>query len=278
MGRCLIKSPIISYFGDFRSEIYTEEYAAHANFNAWPLVRSLIMEYIGMTFTGHGKTESKGRATSVSKRAQNGQPYEININDYNLFGGPDEQGGFDGTMHIYLGGNNQGTDAWMVNQMNKDSVQEDLRGLPPAYKPFVSIVVPTAYIGKQSTIPETWIEMQNIPNRLGLGAVGEDANPAEVLFELHVNNDWGLGESEESLIKIGKTLSDEGVGISIQLSSKTEAKDLINNILTHINAYKFMDTATGKMSFKLVRDDYDPATAFLLDISNCSNVEFTRPD
>ena len=411
MGRCLIKSPIISYFGDFRSEIYTEEYAAHANINAAPLIMS-ILAYILQRATGHvvsiknagpmtinapveGKAFTKdgeapvvGKVTEltilnynditppsidlpssasgkvpkpkdkssshpiatkddatgpllysiitwllgflinkrnlkttiqkgfkyflgyqflvcwsgdnirirhiwmkenscwegdVSKSAQNGQPYEININDYNLFGGPDEQGGFDGNMHIYLGGNNQGTDTWMLNQMNKDSVQEDLRGLTPAYRPFVSIVVPTAYIGKQSTIPETWIEMQNIPNRLGLGAVGEDANPAEALFELHVNNDWGLGESEElidkeSLKKIGKTLSDEGVGISIQLSSKTEARDLINNILTHINAYKFMDTATGKMSFKLVRDDYDPATAFLLDVSNCSKVEFTRPD
>lgn len=371
MGRCLVKSPIVAYFGDFHSQIYTEEYAAHANFNAWPLVISLILEYITATWTGHSKGNGEQKGSSevkggkggkvddvkvdttgqikddqigpllkslfiwllgwlingrnlkttiqkgfkyylgyqfmicwsgenmrirhvwmkkkscwegdVSKASQQGKSYNICINDFNLFGGPDEEGGFDGELHIYLGGNNQGTDSWMTQQMSKDSVQEELRGLTPAYQPFVTVVVPTAYIGKQSTIPETWIELQNIPNRLGLGAVGEDANPAEVLFEIHVNNDWGLNEDEDlidkdSLIAIGKTLKDEGIGISVQLNNKIAASDLVNNILTHINAYKFIDTATGKLSFKLVRDDYDPAAAFVLDISNCSSVEFTRPD
>ena len=292
-----IQTPSADYINNFYSDAikFIHSYAENNNIPVGDLMPAIqgasgntIMSYIGNDYIHPNKLGYKTIGQHAAKllaqvnfTANNFQ--KITVNDYNLFGGPDEQGGFDGELRVYLGGNNQGTDDWMINQMNNNSVQKDLRGLTPAYRPFVSIVVPTAYIGKQSTIPETWVEIQSIPNRLGLGAVGNDANPAEVLFELHVNNDWGLGENENlidknSLIAIGKTLATEGIGISIQLSTKIEAKDLINNILTHINAYKFMDTATGKMSFKLVRDDYDPATAFLLDIANCSNVEFTRPD
>jgi len=172
---------------------------------------------------------------------------------------------------------------WMVQQMSKDSVQEKLRGLTPAYRPFVSIVVPTSYIGKQATIPETWIELQNCPDTLGLGQVGEDANPAELLYEIHTNNDWGLAESPElinidSLITIGKTLADEGVGLSIQINSITKAQTLSDNICEHINAVKFLDPVTGKLTFRLIRDDYNIDNCLHLDTSNCSKVNVTRLD
>ena len=52
IGRALVKSPIVAYFGDFSSKPYTETYAAHAKFNAWPLVLSLIMQVITAPTTG----------------------------------------------------------------------------------------------------------------------------------------------------------------------------------------------------------------------------------
>lgn len=33
MGQCLIKSPLTSYWGDFRADIYTEEYGMHTAFD-----------------------------------------------------------------------------------------------------------------------------------------------------------------------------------------------------------------------------------------------------
>ncbi len=108
--------------------------------------------------------------------------YTAHIDDDELFGGPDESGGFVGDIHVYLGGPEQPADPWMIEQMSADSVQEELRGLTPAYRPFVSLVVPGAYIGKQATVPQTWLDLQWIPNRLGLGGIGDnDANPAEAL-------------------------------------------------------------------------------------------------
>lgn len=375
LGRCLVKSPIVSYFGDFRADIYTEEYAAHANFSAWPLVFTFIAQYIGQLITGHQvgaadvtadlndgtvhggeggsvstgvKGVSKGAKVKddfvgpllntlfmwllnwlingrnlkttvqkgfryylgyqflvawsgpnmrirriymeqkkawdgdVSRSAQAGNPLDIEINDENLFGGCDENGGFSGHFHVQLGGGTQ-PDSWMIGQMSKDSVQTELRGLTPAYGPFVSIVVPTAYIGKQSTLPETWIELQCCPDGLGLGQVGEDANPAEVVYEIITNNDWGLAEpatniNKDALVKMGETLKAEGVGISVELTSTTKAQSLIDKICEHVNAVRFSDPATGQLTFRLIRDDYDLAACLRLTVSNCSSVKFTRLD
>jgi hypothetical protein len=358
LGRGLVKAPIVSYFGDFSSRAYTEAYAAHANFSAWPLVFSLIAEYIAAPATtkGEGKgTSTHGGPVTVTifgkdmavgqminalfmwllswlingrnlkttiqkgfkyylgyqflvawsgknmriraiymnekkvwegdEKRDNHQtaPFVIPVDNENLFGGCDENGGFIGDIRVYLGGKQQGMDSWMVAQMSKDSVQEELRGLTTAYRPFVSIVVPTAYVGKQATIPDTWVEVQNCPDTLGLGQVGEDANPAELLYEVHTNQDWGLSEPAEllntdSLIRMGKTLASEGIGLTIPITSTTKAQTLSDNICEHVNAVKYLDTETGKLTFKLIRDDYKIEECLRLDTSNCSKIEFTRLD
>lgn len=69
LGRCLVKSPIVAYFGDFRADRYTETYAAHAHFNARPLVFALIAQYIATpsTTTGGGTgTSSHGGPVTVT--------------------------------------------------------------------------------------------------------------------------------------------------------------------------------------------------------------------
>lgn len=50
--------------------------------------------------------------------------------------------------------------------MNADSIQADLRGLTSAYRPFITVVVPTAYVGKSATIPTMWYEIEIIPDSL----------------------------------------------------------------------------------------------------------------
>lgn len=368
MGRTLLKRPLVIYYGDFRADQYTETYAAHANFSAWPLVFTLIAQYLMAPITGHqatsGVVTAKGgnsagpvNSTGTSDGAtykddltgplinvlfqwllmwlingrnlkttmQKGFKYHlgyqmlfgwsgpgarlravylgknkvwegdesreahapgsftVKVNDDNLFGGPDEGGGFIGDMHFYLGGPDQQTDSWMVEQMKSTSIQEDLRGLTPAYRPFVSVVVPTAYIGKQATIPETWIDYQWIPNRLGLGGIGDDANPAEVIFEAHVNDEWGMNESPDSLnieaLKIvGQKLKEEKLGITVAITSKSSAANIIDAICEHVNMVRYKDPQTGKQTYKLIRDDYDPAKVPILNEKNCSNFTMSRLD
>lgn len=372
IGRVLIKQPLTIFYGDFRADRYTETYSAHAEFSAWPIILTMLLEWLTMPVTGKTDPSSdsllplhthpvvgpasipipSGKHSHLAKEvagpnylmalatwllgwlingrnlkttmqkgfkyymgyqqlicwsnegmrirsfwmgttkawegdeaveAHTPNAFSIHIDNDELFGGVDENGGFTGDIHMYMGGRNQIADPWMVQQMGADSVQAELRGLTPAYRPYVSLVVPTAYVGKQATIPETWIEMQFVPNRLGLGAIGDDANPAEVLYEIHKNINWGLGQSDEtididSLISAGNTLKAEGLGISITISTKDAARTVIDSICDHINMVRYQDPQNGKVVYKLIRDDYDVETVVVLNQSNCSKISFSRLD
>ncbi|HMM22692.1 MAG TPA: phage tail protein [Selenomonadales bacterium] len=361
MGRMLFKGPLIIYYGDFRADIYTETYASHAKFSAWPVILTMLLEWTLKPVTGQSSATHTHKApdgttgpntpnpipvkekegpkylmalaqwllawlingrnlkTTVQKGFKyflgyqllacvSGQdirlravylgakkvwegnvrredhpdgPFVLRVDNEELFGGPDEGGGFVGDLRFYLGGPDQPADSWMENQMTAETVQEELRGLTPAYRPFISLVVPTAYIGKQATIPVTWLDLQWIPNRLGLGAIGEDANPAEVLYEMHVNSDWGLNRdptlvNAESLLAVGTRLRQEGLGITVPITSKTEVRDLIDDICNHLDMVRYTDPETGKLTFKLIRDDYDATNLPIFDETICKSVSYTR--
>lgn len=46
MGTCMVKSPLITYWGDFRADIYTEEYGMHSTLSVWPYVVNTILAFI----------------------------------------------------------------------------------------------------------------------------------------------------------------------------------------------------------------------------------------
>lgn len=218
-----------------------------------------------------------------------GSYFIISVDDESLFGGPDENGGFVGELHVYFGNDKQTGDPWMKKQMQEDSIQAALRGYTPAYRPYISIVVPTAYVGKQATIPTMWYEVEIIPNELdnlhdtNYANIGEDANPAEVLYEIVTNDDWGLAEKSSSLdtdaLKtVAKTLYDEKIGISVQLTSKEEARNVVDNICDHINAVRYADPTTAKMVHKLIRESDITNDMLVITTSNCSSITFTRQD
>ena len=367
LGRALIKEPLVSYFGDFRSEPYTEEYSAHAKFDGRGMVLSLILAIIASAFTTvnvtpavvqadganeGGPVHSTGTAqggtykdivtpavllalfqwllgwlingrnlkTTIQKgfkyylgwqwlvcwsdenikvgriymdeniinstiydKTSNMSGKTLNINKPDLFGGVDESGGFVGDLRVYFGTNNQTKDSWMVNQMNGSSIQAELRGLTPLYKNFLSVVVPTAYIGKRATIPSTFFEILNYPNKLGFEKIGEDLNPAEAIYAIITNEYWGGKETldrvdEESLIKLGQTCQDEGLGISIKIDQITEIGSVLNSILELINGVMYDHPMTGKLTFKLIRDDYNIDELVTLSSLNCEELVFNRLD
>lgn len=229
MGRTFLKDPLTIYYGGFSSSIYTEAYAAHASFLAWPIILSALAIYFSEPTTGAAAKPhqhklslavSGGEGGYVSgttaeelppaplpiKEVKEGQylmlavqwllswlinqrnlrttiqkgfkyylgyqqlwawsgegarvralymnkydsdskdsdmgavwsgdesrethtpnPFTISINDDELFGCADEQGGFIGNYRVYMGGENQIADPWMKEQMSQDSLQEELR-------------------------------------------------------------------------------------------------------------------------------------------------------
>lgn len=426
IGRAMIKSPLVSYYGDFEAVPYTEEYGMHTKFDWRSLIPQILLAIIAtiaipstvVTNTGGGTvtddgpkrtaivyavvsvllqlltalfSRHMGRTTiqkgfkyylgwqniicwtgeNVGIKSIYMNVYDSNIKDSlyqgvwnasnggaaykkenqsgiitridkpDLFGGVDEGGGFVGDIHVYLGTQSQPKDPWMVSQMSQDSISADLRGLTPRYPMYVTCVIPKAYIGKQSTIPEMWFEIVNYPNTLRekypqiltdnynksvekyteiinkleaipddkilwaqeealrqarkklneitshgvprLDPIGEDCNPAEAIFEILTNDYWGGSANVdvidiESLIELGITCEYEELGVSLNYATLGTVSDPILKILEHINGVMFDNPKTGKLSFKLLRNDFDETKIKKFDESNCINMVFSRVD
>lgn len=215
------------------------------------------------------------------------------IDNEDMFGGVDEGGGFVGDIRVYFGTNTQPLDSWMVNQMsNSPNIPQELRGLTPRYPMFLTCVIPTAYIGKQATIPEMWFEVVNYPYRLSRkvgksrdawSRINDDANPAEVIYEILKNPDWGCDYSDDrididSLKELGNICVEEELGISCHINAVDKVSAYINKILNHINGTCYDDPKTGKLTFKLIRSDYNVNSLKRFDVTNCDNMEFNRLD
>jgi len=104
-----------------------------------------------------------------------------------------------------------------------------------------------------------------------------DMNPAHIVRECLTDTNWGMGYPEsdmgESFVLAASTLFAEKMGISILWSQQTSIEDFVEEIIRHIDATLYVDRATGKFELKLIRDDYDESSLFVLDQSNISRVE-----
>ena len=116
-----------------------------------------------------------------------------------------------------------------------------------------------------------------------LGIIGEDLNPAEAIYEIITNKHWGCNYSGDrvdvrSLLELGITCEKERMGVSCVIDNVSRANDYVNKILEHINGVKYDNPLTGKLTFKLIRNDFDIDKIKTFDPNNCKELEFTRLD
>jgi len=76
---------------------------------------------------------------------------------------------------------------------------------------------------------------------------------------------------------VGQTLAAEGLGLSMLQDRGTTAKDLILEILRHIDGVMYVEPTTGLFTIRLIRYDYDPETIPVLDANSCTVKSFARP-
>lgn len=118
-------------------------------------------------------------------------------------------------------------------------------------------------LGESVALPPISAEVQVIPNALGLGAIGLEANPAEVLYDL-LTNEWaGIGIDPSfidsaSFIAAGETLDDEDHGISLVISQPGTAGESVREVERQIDGLLWEDHSAGTIKLRLIRDDYNP--------------------
>lgn len=93
------------------------------------------------------------------------------------------------------------------------------------------------------------------------GRIGQDANPAEVLYEIFTNKVWGKAEPASTFDlpqwqQKAREFKDEGLGVSGLIAGRT-IDDVKDDILSHIDGEIVTDPLTGLIQLKTARADYD---------------------
>lgn len=115
--------------------------------------------------------------------------------------------------------------------------------------------------------------------RLGNG-VG-DMNPAHIIHECLTDTSWGMGTPETALDDdafraAADTLFSEGFGLSMLWTRRTSIEAFVQEVLDHIQAVLFVDPATGLLTLKLIRGDYDEGALDILTPDNAELSNFSR--
>lgn len=88
-------------------------------------------------------------------------------------------------------------------------------------------------------------------------------NPAHVLFEIATNKAWGRGMPDDQIdmdsFKLAAdTLYCEKFGICMRWNRQSEIGELVSEVINTIGAFQYVSRSTGKLTLRMVRNDYDP--------------------
>lgn len=254
-----------------------------------------------------------------SGNAANAQ--QIAINSPELFGGLKKEGGVGGIAYLLPGEDDQvlpgglasrmgrpGSDCpayrgvtsiFFVGEVGSSSsgidwasdrgdyqgyigeLDREVRGAGATYKGF--------YWGHNTPfIRPVAVEVEDYPRSLDLvlgtdlRRIGSDANPAHIIYECLVDDEFGMGapdaavDASGSFAKAAQTLFDEQFGLSMIWAQQSTIREFIQEVLDHIQGLLFIDPETGKWTLVLLRDDYDAATVPVLDMDNSILKTFQR--
>jgi hypothetical protein len=199
-----------------------------------------------------------------------------------LFGGDKlGTGGVQGTLKFHSGAMDQAVSTYLSGYQLEG-------GDTPRYigTCYIAPAFANTYLGNSTSIKPWAFEVKRLPNGLALPGDGSvntyDANPANVLYEIMTNTEWGLGFAPASIsaanfYAVGEVLDDEGNGFSYMLDKVMKAEDLIRLVEEQIHGTVYQDRSDGLWKIKLARFDYDINTVPEITEANMVNlVSFSR--
>lgn len=208
----------------------------------------------------------------------------VYINQPDLFGGDEEGGGIVGQLDILVGTTSQAPNSYLAQYQTITSAPTPNA---PRYGGSAYVVANDMYVGTSTQIQAWKFEVRRIPNGLGLAGGeatvnGYDANPANVLYEILTDTEWGLGYptaaiNTSNFASAGSILAAENNGWSFTLDSGKEAPELIAELERQIDGLLRVNRTTGLFEIKLARQDYDIDTVPQITDADVRSVEkFTR--
>lgn len=261
-GRVMVRGANVMDYGNYRATPITKSQTVRSGFKK-KTVTSIVgyRYYITMIFAlGHAGIETfhrwriAERDAFATDRAFNSSAVGVNLPA--LFGGDDREGGVIGQIRP-ISGLNEG---YFTGEQT------------------LSLIYWDGYIGTSPHLKPWAFEVSRYPSALGYGAIGDDANPIEMIYECMTNTVWGAGipASEidvSSFQTAAATCETEGQGLSTQWDSRKLVKEMIVEILRHVDGVLYEEPTTGKFAISLARGGYDVGSLPVFDESNILELE-----
>jgi hypothetical protein len=198
----------------------------------------------------------------------------IYVNNPQLFGGDNREGGVQGYVDVMMG------ESWQARNSYLAMFQG---GACPAYRGLASLVFRSfLWSSMNPYFKSPWVRLRRILQGWNGGSAwfsgyatigGYDMNPAHIIYQCITDPGWGMGYNtsdidEMSFQAAAITLYNEGFGLSLTWSQQSTINEFIQTILDHINGVLRLDLTTGKFVLKLIREDYSLGSLLSLDESN----------
>ncbi len=282
-GTCKLSGPMVTWYGDLEVQAIKKE--VKTGLFSSEDVTVGYRYYLGAQLVLCGGKIDRVLQIRFDDRAppagypRVGDVTEIHVNAPNFFGGEESEGGVTGSIYLYHGSTTQPVDTYLWDHLGGDV---------PAWRNVCYAVLRHVYVGTSPYIKPISFVVRRCPNSLGLVGGAEnidgDANPAAMIYDLltspAVGNGLGLpvGLLDVAAFRaVGQTLATEGLGLSMVQDSATTAKDLVLEILRHIDGVMYVEPTSGLLTIRLVRRDFDPAAIPVLDADSCTVKSFARP-
>ena len=203
---------------------------------------------------------------------------QIYIDQPDLFGGDAKEGGVVGLVDVEFGGAAQGVNSYLAAKLS---------GFPlPAFRGLAGLVLRSPQVSALNPYIKPWSPYWSRINGgfySAKAAIGENMNPAHIIYEVLTSYEFGIGLSSTdidvaSFTAAADTLYAEGFGLSLFWAGEQSAEDFVGYIVRHIDGSLYHSPATGQLTLKLVRDDFVLASLPILDSSNILRVDrFAQP-
>jgi hypothetical protein len=294
-GTCWVENPVVVWWGDVATQAIIKKYKESSLFGSkttkvtvgyhYSMGAHLILtqgQNDGVKQIRVGDAVVWPTAGDKTALQADGAASAV-IDEADLFGGEDQEGGVVGTIDFQYGASGQLANSYLVSKLGANisgtrgltaAILRQVRfGTSPYPKPWAFLIKRTAM---QTNGDTQWYSAKATVNSY-------DLNPAHILRECYTNTEWGLGHSTflfDNAVwqPVADQLYAEGFGLSLKWEDQGQTlEDFINEVLRHIDAVIYKDPESGHFVLKLIRDDYVVGDLESFDDSDIGSVDdYTR--
>ncbi len=136
----------------------------------------------------------------------------------------------------------------------------------PLWRGTTGIFMQRAFVGRSPNMRPLKFEVYQ-------SAAFNGAKPIDILLDIMTNTNYGMAKSltlfdAASYTTASATLDGEGFLMSYHITHQSKFENIVEDILTHIDAVQFVSPSTGLFTIKLVRNDYSEGALDEFGVSN----------